>query len=92
LQDTERRLAELQSGKAKGTEMILSPEQQTELQSFLDKKVEIRKQLRQVQLGLGENIESLGARLKLINIGLMPLLVTIAALGFVFWKKKRRTA
>ena len=92
LQETERRLAELQSGKAKGTEMILSPEQQSELQSFLDKKVEIRKQLRQVQLSLGENIESLGARLKLINIGLMPLLVTIAALGFVFWKKKRRTA
>jgi ABC-type uncharacterized transport system involved in gliding motility auxiliary subunit len=71
--------------------MILSPEQQTELQSFLDKKVEIRKQLRQVQLGLNENIEAMGARLKLINIGLMPLLVTIAALGFVFWKKKRRT-
>ncbi|HEX4481604.1 MAG TPA: Gldg family protein [Rudaea sp.] len=91
LQETERRLTELQSGKAKGSEMILSPEQQTELQSFLDKKVEIRKQLRQVQLGLGENIEALGARLKLINIGLMPLLVTIAALGFVFWKKKRRT-
>jgi len=91
LQDTERRLTELQSGKAKGTEMILSPEQQTELQSFLDKKVEIRKQLRQVQLGLNENIEAMGARLKLINIGLMPLLVTIAALGFVFWKKKRRT-
>ncbi len=71
--------------------MILSPEQQTELQSFLDKKVEIRKQLRQVRRGLDENIEALGARLKLINIGLMPLLVTIAALGFVFWKKKRRT-
>ena len=91
LQETERRLTELQSGKAKGTEMILSPEQQAELQSFTDKKLDIRKQLRQVQLSLGENIEALGARLKLINIGLMPLLVTIAALGFVFWKKKRRT-
>jgi ABC-type uncharacterized transport system involved in gliding motility auxiliary subunit len=92
LQETERRLTELQSGKAKGTEMILSPEQQSELQSFTDKKLDIRKQLRQVQLSLGENIEALGARLKLINIGLMPLLVTIAALGFVFWKKKRRVA
>jgi ABC-type uncharacterized transport system involved in gliding motility auxiliary subunit len=92
LQETERRLTELQSGKAKGTEMILSPEQQSELQSFTDKKLDIRKQLRQVQLSLGENIEALGARLKLINIGLMPFLVTIAALGFVFWKKKRRSA
>ena len=55
-----------------------------------EKKVEIRKQLRQVQRSLDENIEALGARLKLINIGLMPLLVTIAALAFAFWKKRRR--
>jgi ABC-type uncharacterized transport system involved in gliding motility auxiliary subunit len=89
LQDTERRLAELQSGKAKGNEMILSPEQQAELQSFTQKKVDIRKQLRQVQRSLDENIDALGARLKLINIGLMPLLITIAALGFAFWKRRR---
>ena len=89
LQETERRLTELQSGKAKGNEMILSPEQQAELQSFTQKKVDIRKQLRQVQRSLDENIDALGARLKLINIGLMPLLITIAALGFAFWKRRR---
>ena len=89
LSDTERKLTELQSGKSKGNEMIMSPEQQTELQSFMQKKVEIRKQLRQVQLGLDENIDALGARLKLINIGLVPLLITIAALGFAFWKRRR---
>lgn len=89
LNETERKLTELQSGKAKGNEMILSPEQQSELQSFMDKKVEIRKQLRQVQRSLDENIDALGARLKLINIGLMPLLITIAALAFAFWKRRR---
>ena len=90
LNDTERKLTELQSGKTKGNEMIMSPEQQAELQSFLQKKVEIRKQLRQVQRSLDENIDALGARLKLINIGLMPLLITIAALAFAFWKRRRR--
>ncbi len=89
LNDTERKLTELQSGKTKGNEMIMSPEQQAELQSFLQKKVEIRKQLRQVQRSLDENIDALGARLKLINIGLMPLLITIAALAFAFWKRRR---
>ena len=89
LSDTERKLTELQSGKSKGSEMIMSPEQQAEMQSFTQKKVDIRKQLRQVQLGLDENIDALGARLKLINIGLMPLLITIAALGFAFWKRRR---
>ncbi len=92
LNDTERKLTELQSGKSKGSELILSPEQQSELQGFMQKKVEIRKQLRQVRLSLDERIDALGARLKLINIGLMPLLITLAALAFAFLKRRRRRA
>ncbi len=92
LSDTERKLTELQSGKAKGSEMILSPAQQNELQSFLQKKVEIRKQLRQVRRDLDKDIDALGARLKFLNIALMPILITIAALLFAAWKRRRRTA
>jgi ABC-type uncharacterized transport system involved in gliding motility auxiliary subunit len=72
--------------------MILSPEQQAELQSFQQKKVDIRKELRQVRRGLDERIESLGARLKFVNIGLVPLLITLAALAFALWKRRRRAA
>jgi ABC-type uncharacterized transport system involved in gliding motility auxiliary subunit len=89
LSDTERKLTELQSGKSKGSEMILSPEQQAELTKFVDQKVLIRKQLRQVRHSLDENIDALGARLKFLNIGLMPILITLAALAFAFWKRKR---
>lgn len=92
LNDTERKLTELQSGKSKGSEMILSSEQQSELQSFMQKKVDIHKQLRQVRRSLDERIEALGTRLKFINIGLMPLLITIAALAFAMWKRRRRVA
>jgi len=90
LNETERRLTELQSGKSKGTEMILSPEQQAELTSFTQKKVQIRNQLRQVRHSLDERIESLGTRLKVVNIVLMPLLITLAALAFVFVKRRKR--
>jgi ABC-type uncharacterized transport system involved in gliding motility auxiliary subunit len=90
LSDTERKLTELQSGKAKGSEMILSPAQQNELQSFLQKKVEIRKQLRQVRRDLDKDIDALGSRLKFIDIALMPILITIAALLFAAWKRRRR--
>ncbi len=92
LSDTERKLTELQSGKSKGSEMILSPAQQGELQSFLQKKVEIRKQLRQVQRDLDKDIDALGTRLKFINIALMPILITIAALLFAAWKRRKRAA
>ena len=37
-------------------------------------------------------IEALGTRLKLVNIGLMPLLITLFALGFAFLKRRRRAA
>ncbi len=92
LSDTERKLTELQSGKAKGSELILSPEQQNELQSFLDKKVEIRKQLRQVRRDLDKDIDALGTRLKFIDIALMPILITLVALLFAYWKRRRRRA
>ena len=92
LNDTERKLTELQSGKSNGSEMILSPEQQAELQSFQQKKVDIRKELRQVRRGLDERIDALGTRLKLVDIGLMPFLITLAALAFAMWKRRRRVA
>ena len=90
LNDTERKLTELQSGKSKENEMILSPEQKGELQKFLDQKVDIRKELRQVRRGLDDKIEALGTRLKLINIGLMPLLITLLALAYAWWKRQHR--
>jgi len=92
LSDTERKLTELQSSKSKDNELILSPEQKAELQKFVDQKVAIRKELRQVRRGLDDRIEALGTRLKLMNIGLMPLLITIFALAFAWWKRQRRQA
>jgi len=86
LTDTERKLTELQSAKSQDQQQILSPEQKTELDNFLKRKVEIRKELRQVRRQLDAEIESLGTRLKVVNILLMPVLVTIAALAFA-WRR-----
>jgi len=92
LQDTERKLTELQSAKSKDQEQILSPEQKSELENFLKRKVEIRKELRQVRRQLDAEIEALGTKLKLVNIVLMPLLLTLAALAFAWWRVQRRRA
>jgi ABC-type uncharacterized transport system involved in gliding motility auxiliary subunit len=92
LSDTERKLTELQSAKSQDQAQILSPEQKTELDNFLKRKVEIRKELRAVRRQLDAEIESLGTRLKIINILLMPLLVTLGALAFAWWRAQRRRA
>ena len=90
LNETERKLTELQSGKSKDQAMILSPEQQGELLKFQNRKLEIRKELRGVRRQMDADIESLGTRLKMINIFLMPLLVILLALGFAWWKRQQR--
>jgi ABC-type uncharacterized transport system involved in gliding motility auxiliary subunit len=92
LTDTERKLAELQSGKSKDDKFVLSPEQQKELENFLKRKLEIRKELREVRRQLDADIDNLGSRLKFVNIALIPLLLTLGSLGYLGWKSRQRAA
>ena len=72
--------------------MIMSPEQQAEVQRFQNEKVRIRKELRDVRRSLDQDIRSLGSRTKFINIALVPILVIIAALLFWHLRRSRRRA
>jgi ABC-type uncharacterized transport system involved in gliding motility auxiliary subunit len=71
---------------------VLSAEQRAELQRFQQRKVEIRRELRQVRRQLDADIESLGNWLKVINIALVPLLLTAGAIAFAWWRRRRVTA
>jgi len=90
LAETERTLTEMQSVRQDGELTVLNSEQQDALQQFLDRKLEIRGELRQVQHDLTRDIEALGMRLKFINIVLMPLMIIILALVFGQYRRKRR--
>ena len=66
----------------------MTPEQQDEIDRFINQRADIRKDLRAVQRGLDEDIERLGVILKVINIALVPfLLTTFLLIGT--WRKKR---
>lgn len=89
LRDTEAKLTELQPTQTEGSTMILSPEQEAELSRFQQERLRVRKELRQVQRGLDQDIEDLGTRLKAINIGLIPLLIVIGSLlSFLIRRRK----
>jgi ABC-type uncharacterized transport system involved in gliding motility auxiliary subunit len=92
LQETERKLNELQRARADDASMLLSPEQKAELDRFQKRKLEIRKELREVRRQLDADIEALGWKLKVINIALVPLLLTLGALGFAWWRRRRPAA
>lgn len=89
LRETESRLAELQRQKDGGSAQILSPEQRREIEEFRSQQVQTRKELRNVQHHLNQNIESLGAWLKFLNITLVPMLMITGVIVFSLYRNKR---
>lgn len=90
LRSTEQKLAQLESQRNDNNTALFSAEQSQELQRFQDEKLEVRKQLRKVRHELDKNIRALGTRLKAINIGLVPLIITIFALILSAIRYKKR--
>jgi ABC-type uncharacterized transport system involved in gliding motility auxiliary subunit len=90
LEETERKLTDLQAAKGESDITVISPEQQAEIQRFIDRKLEIRRELRQVQHDLQRDINQLGTRLKLLNIGLIPAVVMVAALVYGYRRRRKQ--
>ena len=88
LTETENRLSELQDARTDQGSLLMSDEQQAEIQRFLDEQVRIRQELRAVQRNLDRSIEQLGTVLQFINIGLVPLLLTAVALSAVVVRRR----
>jgi len=89
LEETERKLAELQQQKGGTGTSILTAEQEQEIEGFRSEQVQTRKELRNVQHELVKSIESLGTVLKAINIALMPLLVIVFAIVYGVMRKRQ---
>lgn len=89
LQETEQKLTELQARREDRNAMILTPEQEQELARFRDQRLAIRKELRQVQRNLDQDIENLGTWLKVINIGAMPVAISVISLALLAVRRRR---
>lgn len=87
---TEQQLASLQQSDDPAQSPQLTPEQQATLQQFMAEKVRIRKELRDVSFQLNADIDALGRSLKLVNIALVPLLLTVGVLLLWFWRRRKR--
>ena len=90
LRTTEEKLTALESRRNDKSSVILTPEQERELNHFQDEKLQVRKELRNVRLGLDEEIRSLGTTLKILNIIVVPALLAVIALLVVGWRRRRR--
>ncbi|WP_017445275.1 Gldg family protein [Gayadomonas joobiniege] len=89
LQKTEQKLTELQQSESDGA-LLLSAEQEQAINDFIQQRNEIRQQLRQVRHQLNKDIESLGSWLKLLNVVVAPLVLTLLlfVLRLIFKRRK----
>ena len=85
---TEAQLAELQGPNADGA-IELTAEQQAALQRYMQEKLRIRKELREVRYQLNADIDALGRLLKFFNIALVPLVLTLVVLLTWLWRRRR---
>jgi ABC-type uncharacterized transport system involved in gliding motility auxiliary subunit len=90
--ETEQRLRELQQARPDQGEVILSQEQQEELERFREQLAETNAQLRQVNYNMLKDVENLGVRLRVINTLAAPAAVALLAIGLGAYRVARRRA
>ncbi|MSR69700.1 MAG: hypothetical protein EXS17_05065 [Phycisphaerales bacterium] len=89
---SQTRINEIQKQKSPDQMLILTDEQQSQLVALQGEMGEARKELRQVQFSLREEVEALGHRLMLLNVVVWPIVVAILAVGWglrrTFFKRR----
>ena len=90
LVSTENRLSELQEARDDQFDLSLTPEQEAELEKFTGERLRIRRELREVRRNLDASIQRLGAFLKVVNIGLIPLLIAVGGLAVALMRRRNR--
>jgi ABC-type uncharacterized transport system involved in gliding motility auxiliary subunit len=89
VEETNLKLNELENLKDTSQKFVLSKEQELEIQKFKEERLRINNELKLVRRHLRSEIESLGSKIKFINIFLMPLLVSVAGIGYALVKRKK---
>lgn len=100
LEETERRLRELRQGtpaagpgaERNQNQAVITPEQRAEIDAAREEIIRTRRQLRAVQLDLRQEIEGLETTLRVVNIALVPVLLTGFAIGLAVVRSRRRAA
>lgn len=77
LQETQRRLGELQTARDDQQQVVLTPEQAAEIEKFRQIRFETQRELKNVRRNLREDIEKLGFQVKAFNMAAVPLLVAL---------------
>ncbi len=89
LEDVESKLEDLQTKEKAGGGAILSEKQQEAIDKFRLEIRKVRRDLRDVRRDLREDIDTLDAWIKVLNIVAMPVLIALFAIVFLVARGRR---
>lgn len=93
LQETQKKLEDIQKRRGdleeKGAPVVLTPEQQAEVDAFRKRAVETRSELKDLRRNLRQDVESLQFWTKVVNIGAMPLLIVLLGAGIALARRRQ---
>jgi ABC-type uncharacterized transport system involved in gliding motility auxiliary subunit len=92
MEDSSAKLEMLEKMKDASQKFIVTPEQEKEIERFKKEKQAINKNLKEVRRNLRADIDRLGMKVKVINIFMMPLLVSLAGIAYALFKRNRAAA
>jgi ABC-type uncharacterized transport system involved in gliding motility auxiliary subunit len=89
LEEVKRKLANLEENKPQSGNLIVSRDQLDAIRKFRLEEQRTRKALKDVRKVLRQDIESLGNTLLMVNLLLVPLLVSVAGFYFIYTRTTR---
>jgi gliding motility-associatede transport system auxiliary component len=90
IKDTQDKMAALQK-EEQSSGVILTAEQESEIDDFRSDMIGLRQELRAVQRSLRQDVETLDTRVKLLDIWTVPVLVALFAIGLALVRRIRAT-
>ena len=92
LQETQKTLEDIQKRRGDAGDkgpVVLTPEQQAEVDAFRKRATETRHELKELRRDLRQDVESLQFWTKVVNIGAMPLLIILIGLGIALMRRRQ---
>ena len=89
LEATRAKLQDLQQKKKGAQKLLLSRDQQEEVEQFRQRESQINRQLKEVRKDLRRDMENMGIVVKTINIAAMPVLLILFGIGRTVARRKK---
>ncbi|CAB5117028.1 gliding motility protein GldG [Olavius algarvensis associated proteobacterium Delta 3] len=89
VEETNLKLRQLEQQKDASQNLILSEEQEAEIQRFQEEKIRINRQLKDVRRNLRADIERLGNRIKFINLFAVAILVSLGGVFYGLYRRRK---